>query len=100
MTARLGSRLLDNCKLDLINIPYNVQLKHDKRKLPYDEIFREMASGLANNLPKDSPIHTYPKIIIHRLGRKRCQEFAIMPIEDFKKILVILERVNELERKG
>lgn len=86
-TSRYASRLLDNCKVDLANIPYFIQLKHDKRKLDYAEIFLEMTQLLKEN---DVGVDK-PRIIIHRIGRKRFQEFAVIPIEEFKTIISGLE---------
>lgn len=97
VTSRLGSRIMDNSKVDLIFIPYLVQLKHDKSKLNYRDIFLSMEEELKKNLPKNSPELILPKIIIHRFARSKYSEFAIIPIDDFKKMLI---RLSELDRKS
>lgn len=88
---------MDNSKVDLIFIPYLVQLKHDKSKLNYRDIFLSMEVELKKNLPKNSPELTLPKIIIHRFAQSKYSEFAIIPIDDFKKMLI---RLSELDRKS
>lgn len=97
VTSRLGSRLLDNSKVDLVFIPYLVQLKHDKSKLKYEDIFLSMQKELTKNFPKNSKELKFPKIIIHRFGRKRYNEYAVIPIDDFKKLL---KRLSELDRQS
>lgn len=87
---------MDNSKVDLVFIPYLFQLKHVMAKLKYNEIFLSMEEELTKNFPKNSKELTFPKVIVHRFGRKKYQEYAVIPIDDFKKLL---ERLSELDRE-
>lgn len=93
-TARLGSKLHDNAGIDLIFIPYNVQVKcgiqkgmNPEKELVY---IKEQMEKL---FPPDSKEHELPKMVIHKkpVGRgKKSNEFheiVTMTWEDLKKIL-------------
>lgn len=93
-TARYGSRLLDDCKIDLINIPYNVQIKAGLQKgLNVSNVFAEMDRLINKNLPEDRPEHNYPKLLIHRKqvgkgkSRTKYDDIVSMTFEDFVKLI-------------
>ena len=66
-TSRLASRLLDNCKVDLYGLPYNIQVKGGKHKnLNPRRVLNQMRELLALNFPPHDPVHSYPSFIIHR----------------------------------
>lgn len=66
-TARLGSRLYDNAKIDLINLPFNVQIKAGIQKSmnPGKELF-SMSTMIKSLFPPDDSIHTKPCFLIHK----------------------------------
>ena len=93
-TSRYGSRQLDDCKIDLINLPYNVQVKAGfQRGLNPSIVFKEMDKLISENLPKERPEHNYPKILIHRkqVGqgntRTKYDDIVSMTFDDFVKII-------------
>lgn len=71
-TARLGSRLYDNAKIDLINLPFNVQIKAGIQKSmnPGRELF-SMSGMIKALFPPDDSIHSKPCFLIHKkqIGR-------------------------------
>lgn len=93
-TAREGSKLLDSCGIDLIFIPYNVQIKVGTQKgLNASKELKYIKDNIDTKLPKDSQESGYPKILIHKKpvgrGNKRSEfgEIVSMTFEDFKKII-------------
>jgi len=94
VTSRYGSRQHDDSGIDLINIPFNVQVKVGKQKAmkPHLEL-KNIAKNILEKFPEDHPVHDYPKLVIHRreCGRgKRRTEFddtVTMSFEDFKRII-------------
>lgn len=94
LTSRQASRILDNSKVDLANIPYNVQIKNVKAAIKYEDVFDDMNKSLKDNFMKGDQQITYPKIIFHRRGRKKTQKFAIMPEEEFIKLLKKIHNDN------
>lgn len=94
ITARYGSRMHDDCGIDLLNTPYNVQIKSGYAKgINYSKVLREIAERVFHGFPKEAPEHLMPNIIIHRKDAKRGQkrtefdELVVMTLEDFKKIV-------------
>lgn len=93
-TARLGSKLHDNAGIDLIFIPYNVQIKAGIQKgmKPLQELVN-MKERMAELFPSSSPEHNLPKLVIHKrpVGRgnkpTEFHELVTMTFEDFKKII-------------
>lgn len=94
-TSRAASRLLDNCKVDLAFIPYNVQVKSVVSGLNYQNIFEEMEELLKENYPPGDQILTYPSVIIHDRGRKDSQKQVIMMEKDFMEILKQIVKCQE-----
>lgn len=82
-TSRLASRLYDNAKIDLINIPFNVQIKAgvQKNMNPGKELF-SMETSIKAMFPPDDNVHTKEKILIHKkhvgAGKKRQEEDEIV----------------------
>lgn len=96
-TTRNASRLLDSCKIDLAQIPFNVQIKkgYKNNRPKADEIFTEMKTLLTSNFPKEDSIHGHPKVLIHELdGYKPENTLVTMTWEDWKKII---EELNKLK---
>ena len=87
-TARAESRTMDNCQVDLVNIPINVQIKNGYRKgLNYEGILSKMTELLAENYPPIAEVHRYPNVIIHKKGLKKNEHLVIMNSEDFTKLV-------------
>lgn len=66
-TARLGSRLYDNAKIDLINLPFNLQIKAGAQASlnPGRELFN-MENMIKVLFPEEDPVHSRPKFLIHK----------------------------------
>ena len=67
ITARLGGRLYDNAGIDLMNIPYNIQVKggNHKNLSPGQSLFN-MHNQINSLFPETSEVRDYPIILIHR----------------------------------
>jgi hypothetical protein len=66
-TARFGSRLHDNAGIDLINIPFNVQIKAGVQKsLSPGKVLLNMSAQIDALFVKDSPVRNYPLLLIYR----------------------------------
>lgn len=70
-TSRNSSRLLDNCKVDLDFLPFNVQIKTGKHtSMKPDVILTEMKT-LIESTYEDTDRINYPYFIIHELEGKK-----------------------------
>lgn len=94
VTSRYGSRLHDDAGIDLINIPFNVQIKTGyKRGLNYSKELYKIDDMIQKTIPKAYPEHTYPNILIHKKfvgqGRQRNEydELVVMSLQDFISII-------------
>lgn len=102
VTARLGSRLHDSAGLDLVLLPYNVQVKVGEQKSlkPREELIY-MGNRMEELFPSSSLEFNYPKLIIHKRyaeGSRRTEfdEIVTMTFKDFKKMA---KTIFELEKK-
>lgn len=87
-TARQASRLLDDSGIDLDGIPFNIQLKNGyTRGINYTSLFEKIDAKLDENFMKEDPRHVYPSVILHKVGRKKSQEFAVMEASDWIKLV-------------
>lgn len=78
-TARFGSKKHDNAKIDLIFIPFNVQIKAgvQKNMNPGKELFM-MESCVNTMFPKEHEVFCKPKLVFHykqgTRGKKKKQK--------------------------
>jgi hypothetical protein len=90
-TTRLGSKLLDNCGIDLCGIPFSVQIKcgYKGHRPKADVLFKDMKALLKENFPPDDPVHNHPKILIHKLdGYHDEHVLATLTWEDLKVLIM------------
>lgn len=94
-TSRQGSKLHDDAGIDLIFIPFNVQIKagYDSG-LNYSKELKYIEDKMVELFPPTSPEHSLPKILIHRKNREKGRRSRIefddivaMTWDDFIKIL-------------
>ena len=97
-TARQGAKMLDDCGIDLIFIPFNVQIKAGLQQgLRPHKVLEYMKNRITEVLPKYSVEHNLPKILIHRRqvgqGNKRDEfsDIVSMTFEDFSTIIKMIK---------
>lgn len=97
-TARQGAKMLDDCGIDLIFIPFNVQIKAGLQQgLRPHKVLEYMKNRITEVLPKYSIEHNLPKILIHKRqvgqGNKRDEfsDIVSMTFEDFSKIIKMIK---------
>lgn len=94
ITSRYGSRVHDDCGIDLLNVPINVQIKAGKQRgINYSGVLRNIKERLLELFPADAKEFNYPSIVIHRkdVGRgRRRDEFSdlvVMSWNDYKQLI-------------
>ena len=97
-TARQGAKMLDDCGIDLIFIPFNVQIKAGiQQGLRPHKVLEYMKNRITEVLPKYSVEHNLPKILIHKRqvgkGNKKDEfsDIVSMTFEDFSKIIKMIK---------
>jgi hypothetical protein len=78
-TSRLGSRLLDSAKVDICDIPFNVQCKAVEAHIDYYKLTNEITEELKKLIPQRED---YPVIIFHKKNKKTN---VVMTLEEFTK---------------
>jgi len=93
-TSRYGAKAIDDVGIDLINIPYNVQIKAGYAKgLNYSKVLHDMVTNIDSRLMSDDPVRTRPNMIIHRkdvgAGNRRndMDDLVVMSFETFKQLI-------------
>lgn len=94
-TSRFGSKLHDDAGIDLIFIPFNVQIKAGYAKgLNASKELKYLEDKMGILFPESSIEHSLPKILIHRKdkpggqrSRTQYDDIVSMTFEDFKKII-------------
>ena len=95
-TSRLGSRLYDNAKIDLINLPFNLQIKAGSQKSmnPGKELF-DMTNMIVALFPPDDSVHAKPRFLVHKKptgrGKRATPEHEILymsrrQFEEYQKL--------------
>ncbi len=105
-TSRQASRLLDDSKVDLAFLPFNVQIKAGKQRgfNPIKEL-KDMAVEIKKNFPPNDPIHRNPSLIIldKEVGRgskkTKFDTTVTLPFEDFKQFLIFKQKGNDKKNK-
>lgn len=103
-TSRLGSKLHDNAKIDLIFIPYNIQIKAGKQKgmNPGKELLL-LKSSIVAFFPRAHEVHTNSCVLVHYEevgpGRRRLPEHEKVYMS-FEQFTYFKERNPELLYDG
>ena len=94
ITSRYGSRIHDDCGIDLLNVPFNVQIKAGKQRgMDYSSVLRNIGERLLELFPAEAPGFDLPNIVIHRkdVGRgKRRGEYddlVVMSWNTYKNMI-------------
>jgi hypothetical protein len=94
MTSRQGSRIHDDAGIDLINVPFNVQIKSGyKRGLNIKTVIDYTKDRIKELFPPHAPDHKLPTIVIHRKDgkpgskRQESDDLVYMTFNDFKQII-------------
>lgn len=75
-TTRNASKVLDDCSIDISvngasidSIPFLIQCKagYERNRPKPEKIFATITKKLKENFPPDHPIHSKPKVLIHKL---------------------------------
>jgi len=94
-TSRFGSKLHDDAGIDLIFIPFNVQIKAGyPRGLNYSKELKYLEEKMKILFPPTSIEHSLPKMIIHRKDKEKGRKSRVsyddivcMTYEDLVKII-------------
>ena len=102
VTARYGSHLADDAKIDLLFIPVNVQIKAGyARGLNHGETLKEMHNAIKATYPAHTLEHNAPNILIHHkdvgMGNTRTEfhSTVTMTFETFKELFKLAYLRNE-----
>lgn len=98
-TSRLGSKLHDDAGIDLIFLPFNVQIKAGKQAgLNASRELEYIQNRMTELFPSTSLEHSYPKVLIHKKevgqGKKRGEfdDIVSMSFNDFIKLIQKVEK--------
>ena len=102
ITSRLGSRLYDNSGIDLMNIPFNVQIKAGiQRGINYSKELQYVKDQISHNFDLSDEVNNKPILLIHKKpklegkrNRGEFDELIIMSVADFFKYFVINPNLN------
>jgi hypothetical protein len=85
-TSRLGSRLLDSAKVDICDIPFNVQCKAVEANIDYKKLTDEIEGEINKLTPGRINL---PIIIFHKKNRNTNVVMTLDEFEKFMKQLLI-----------
>jgi hypothetical protein len=80
-TSRLGSRLLDSAKVDICDIPFNVQCKAVEANIDYSKLTGEIEGEITKLIPGRINL---PIMIFHKKNRNTN---VVMTLDEFEKFM-------------
>lgn len=80
-TSRLGSRLLDSAKVDICDIPFNVQCKAVEANIDYSKLTGEIEGEITKLIPGRINL---PIMIFHKKNRNTN---VVMTLDEFEKLM-------------
>jgi hypothetical protein len=73
-TSRSASRILDDCGVDVANVPLSIQAKagYANARPRYDQLYKNTQNKLKENFPPTSEQFDFPFVLAYKLdGRKK-----------------------------
>ena len=106
ITSREGSKLLDDCAVDLMFLPILAQIKAGRQQNTNpSKVLKNMKERIAEKFPADAPEQTMPKVMIHykdaefvkgeRRRRNEFDELVTMSFDTF--VLFLTAYINDLQ---
>ena len=106
-TARFGSRLHDNAGIDLINLPFNVQIKAGVQKnLSPGKVLLNMTAQINALFMQGDPVRSYPLLLIYRpkpFSNNTDEDKVYMSREQwdmYKDRVLVMDNFTILKRKN
>lgn len=106
-TTRSESKTLDDCGVDISNVPYLIQCKsgYDNRYPRYPEIHNSVRQNISEKYDKNSLLRMFPVVLVHKPTRDVTywsfdQETALELLRIQKVNTDILEEVLEVMQKA
>lgn len=96
VTTRLGSRLMDAAKIDVCNVPFNVQCKAVEAKIDYHKLTEEITEEIAKLVPERGE---YPIVIFHKKNKKTNVIMTLDEFDKFMRMHVIMPGVKVINPK-
>lgn len=84
ITTRQGSRQMDAAKLDLCNVPFNVQCKAVESNINYDSLIKEVEAGVLDLVPERKEL---PILLFHKKAKKT---HIVMNLKHFRLLFEYL----------
>lgn len=96
ITSREGSKLYDNSGIDLLYIPFNIQIKAGvQRGINYSKELKYVRDQITTNFDANEDVHVKPILLIHRKpkledkrNRGEYDTLITMSLNDFQKHFV------------
>ncbi len=82
LTTRQASRIMDDAKIDLYGIPFNIQSKSVEANINYQVLTQEIKAAILDKVPERIE---YPIIIVHKKSNKGTN--VVMDINEFIKLI-------------
>lgn len=99
ITARYGSRVHDDAGIDLINLPFNSQIKAGYKSLNYRKELLYLENRIKELFPSDHEVHKKINILIHKKDREKGRrnrisqdELVTMSFKDFVRIIKMIDK--------
>jgi hypothetical protein len=102
-TSRYGDKLTDDCKIDLVFCPFNVQAKagYEKSRVKFDKLYGESMELLKVNFPPKHEIHTKPFVVVNKISGRYKETYQwIFAHKDIVPLLTDYYRLKQLEDDG
>lgn len=102
ITSRMGSKLFDDCGIDLLFVPYNIQVKAGEQKgMKPQDVINYTKNMMKLKFPPNSKEFQYPTVLIHRKpasGAKRLEtdELVTMTYADWE---LMAKKIYNLENE-
>jgi len=97
-TSRYASRKHDDCKVDLVGIPFNVQIKAGKQRgMNPSKVLFDMDTAMKEGFCDDEHEYGKIKVLIHKKdgkrGRPRTEfdDLVTLTWEDFKRMIKMID---------
>ena len=97
-TSRYASRKHDDCKVDLVYLPFNVQVKAGKQRgMNPSKVLMDMKDALKEGFRGDEHENAKIKVLIHKKEGKRGKprtefdDLVTLTWEDFERIIKLMD---------
>lgn len=94
-TARRESKTMDDCGVDVVNVPFLIQCKsgYESPRPKYERLFAYIEERIKDLPMYKDVLSKYPVVVVHKLNKRASEDaLTVLKYKDFLHLLTLINK--------